>query len=159
MTLKRGEKRAAVAQAQRQVDRVAVQLANAKVALDKITPQHREYKAFIAEHGDVKTELGAKSATLLARLRQFVDSYRDDPPAYIETLGPIPDGGLDFGKGWQSKAVLVELYRVRAHITDNDTTVNEHGKPVASLFPQETNGPERSRPEARKRMNGPSLGL
>ncbi len=161
ITFKRGEKRAAIAAAQRQVDRVSGQLVTAKEALDKITPQHREYTAFIAEHGDIKTELSAVSATKFERIRQFVDSYRDDPPEYIRTLGSIPDGGFDFGKGWHFKAVAIELYRVNAHITDDTTVVNKHGKPVAALFVPDTAVPEHQQPlsERRRRMNGPSLGL
>ncbi len=159
VTFKRGEKRAAIAAAQRHVDRVSAQLTTAKEALDMITAQHREHQAFIAEHGDIKTELSTASTAKFERIRQFVDSYRDDPPEYIKTLGPIPDGGIDFSKIWRTKAVVVEMYPVHAHVTDDTTIVNKHGKPVADIFASEASERDVPQPAViETRLKAPELG-
>ncbi len=69
------------------------------------------------EHSDDLARLTAIDHTIEARVDQLVESYRHNPPAYLEPLGPYP-ADENAVWVWNDVARTVERYRHQHHITD-----------------------------------------
>jgi hypothetical protein len=121
---RRSERRIAIAAAQRTLDHVDQRLDVATSAMRTVEAAQRERDDYITNHGDPHAKLTAATPALLTRIRQLVDSYTDDLPAYLAHLGPRPPAGSRDELGWLPRAQLVELRRIQQHITDDTTYVD-----------------------------------
>jgi hypothetical protein len=99
------------------VENLHRQLEHTDQALDVARDQHAAYIKYARKHGKELVRLDRIGSEIEAKIKQLVTGYRDDPPAYLATLGPCPN---DRNKRWRwdEAAHTVEQYRHQHHVTD-----------------------------------------
>jgi conjugative relaxase-like TrwC/TraI family protein len=99
------------------VENLHRQLDSTDQALGVARGQQGAYYKYANKYGKQLVRLDRIGYEIEAKLERLVTGYRDDPPAYLATLGPYPYDGNKRWR-WDDAAHSVEQYRHQHHVTD-----------------------------------------